>query len=335
MLRLLSAMAMISTTLAMSVLTPGANVVVVGGGAIQSLAARLAALRGFSTTVALPEQDMGTARALIFDDANPEGTLPVKLMAISGPEADSPTIEACVENAEGLIICFDNEQAFMPESAMKIFTAGGNLKHIALMSRYLNGEGMGFFPNAAKVAANSEIWAGTDAFVKQFKTQDAMIQTRAKELGASYTIIRAGTLKGGASADAAIAEGGGESDFLNPFFYTLGQQDVVSLVPLRCVLRRLGGLCCLAARVQCTVHPPPTRSSLTAPWSSAWLSLRSTGASSTIALFSTSSSRRATRWPAPASPPLSRRPAPRVVRATRTGAAWRRRLWSRCGSRRR
>jgi len=228
MLRLLSAMAMISTTLAMSVLTPGANVVVVGGGAIQSLAARLAALRGFSTTVALPEQDMGTARALIFDDANPEGTLPVKLMAISGPEADSPTIEACVENAEGLIICFDNEQAFMPESAMKIFTAGGNLKHIALMSRYLNGEGMGFFPNAAKVAANSEIWAGTDAFVKQFKTQDAMIQTRAKELGASYTIIRAGTLKGGASADAAIAEGGGESDFLNPFFYTLGQQDVVN-----------------------------------------------------------------------------------------------------------
>lgn len=260
MLRLLSAMAMISTTLAMSVLTPGANVVVVGGGAIQSLAARLAALRGFSTTVALPEQDMGTARALIFDDANPEGTLPVKLMAISGPEADSPTIEACVENAEGLIICFDNEQAFMPESAMKIFTAGGNLKHIALMSRYLNGEGMGFFPNAAKVAANSEIWAGTDAFVKQFKTQDAMIQTRAKELGASYTIIRAGTLKGGASADAAIAEGGGESDFLNPFFYTLGQQDVVSLVPIRCVLRRLGGLCCLAARVQCTRRPRAHRS---------------------------------------------------------------------------
>ena len=141
---------MISTTLAMSVLAPGATVVVVGGGPIQSLAARLSALRGFSTTVALPEQEMGTAKALIFDDANPEGTLPVKLMAISGPEADSTAIETCVENAEGLIICFDNEQAFMPEQAMKIFTSGGKLKHIALMSRYLNGEGMGFFPNAAK-----------------------------------------------------------------------------------------------------------------------------------------------------------------------------------------
>jgi len=221
-------MATIAMTMAMSTLAPGANVVVIGGGAIQSLASRIAALRGYKATVALPEQEMGTARALIFDDLHPEGSIPITLLPISGPDADSSTIEACVESADGLIICFDNEQAFMPESAMKIFTAGGNVKHIALMSRYLNGAGMGFFPNAAKVAANSEIWAATDALVAQFKMQDEMIKSRAKELGASFTIIRAGTLKGGASADAAISEGGGEAQFLNPFFYTLGQQDVVN-----------------------------------------------------------------------------------------------------------
>ena len=43
-----------------------------------------------------------------------------------------------------------------------------------------------------------------------------------------HTIIRAGTLKGGAVGDSLTGDGGGESSFLNPFFYTLGQQDVVN-----------------------------------------------------------------------------------------------------------
>ena len=68
-----------------------------------------------------------------------------------------------------------------------------------------------------------------------------MIQARAKELDASYTIVRAGTLKGGASADAAIEDGKGEASFLNPFFYTLGQQDVVSACMLSPYISRMHG----------------------------------------------------------------------------------------------
>ena len=115
----------------------------------------------------------------MFDDAHPEGSLPLKCLSITGESASSEDIEACVAGMEGLIIAFDNEGAFMPPSALKIFTDGSNLKHISLMSRTLNGGGMGFFPNAAKMAANAEIWAGTDALVAQFKKQDAEIRARA------------------------------------------------------------------------------------------------------------------------------------------------------------
>ena len=219
---------LVANASAMAVVPAGGKVVVVGGGAVQCLTARLAALRGFSTTIALPDQEMNTGKALIFDDKHPEGSLPITLMAISGADADSDLIETCVQEAEGLIICFDNEQAFMPGTAMDVFTKGSNLKQISVMSRYLNGAGMGFFANAAKLAANMEVWAAPDPLVKGFKDQEAMVQKRAKELGASCTIIRAGTLKGGASGDASLDDGSGEGDFLNPYFYTLGQQDVVN-----------------------------------------------------------------------------------------------------------
>ena len=42
------------------------------------------------------------------------------------------------------------------------------------------------------------------------------------------TIVRAGTLKGGGSGGAPRDDGGGVVDVLNPYFYTLGQQDIVN-----------------------------------------------------------------------------------------------------------
>jgi hypothetical protein len=126
-----------------------------------------------------------------------------------------------------LIVAFDSEKQAMPDSALSVFLpTGSKLKRVALMSRYLNGAGMVFFPKAAKFAANAEIWAGDPDLVAQYKAQEASVRARAKEVGASTTIIRAGTLKGGASGDALMG-GAGEPMFLNPAFYTIGQQDVV------------------------------------------------------------------------------------------------------------
>ena len=49
----------------------------------------------------------------------------------------------------------------LSDAALDIFMppTGTNFKHVSLMSRHLNGEGMGFFAKAAKVGANAEIWA--------------------------------------------------------------------------------------------------------------------------------------------------------------------------------
>ena len=81
---------------------------------------------------------------------------------------------------------------------------------------------MGFFANAAKVAANPEIWNAPDKFVAAYKDMEKMVASRAAECGASYTTIRAGTLKGGGSGD--VDSGSGEPTFLDNTFYSLGQQ---------------------------------------------------------------------------------------------------------------
>lgn len=114
----------------------------------------------------------------------------------------------------------------MPEAALNVFLKP-NLKRVSVMSRSLNGEGMGFFANAAKKAANAEIWAGDANLVKEYKAMESMIKARAVEVGASTTIVRAGTLKGGASGDA-LSGGSGEAMFMNPKYYQMGQQDVVN-----------------------------------------------------------------------------------------------------------
>mmetsp|Transcript_25494 Transcript_25494/g.64806 ORF Transcript_25494/g.64806 Transcript_25494/m.64806 type:complete len:309 (+) Transcript_25494:39-965(+) len=219
--------AFVAAATALSV-QPGANVLVVGNGGVQILAARLAALRGYETTLALAPQFMTQTEDFIYDDNHPKGSLPLKLMAIAGDAADAEKIDQACAAADALIVAFDNEKQFLPEPALNVFMPeGSNVKRVCMMSRYLNGRGMGFTVKAAKLAANAEIWSAEDDLVSQFKSMEAAVTKRAKEIGAGSTIIRAGTLKGGASGDA-LSGGSGEAMFLNPKFYSVGQQDVAN-----------------------------------------------------------------------------------------------------------
>jgi len=211
-------------------LAPGAKVLVVGNGPVQCLAARLAAIKGYATTLAVISSSASTDEKVLFDDAYPQGSLPLTLLPITGENVDEAAIGESIKEAEGLIIAFDAERT-LPEPSMNVFMppAGGTqLKHVAVMSRSLNGQGMGFTATAAKAAANPEIWAGGEATISAYRLMEQQITGRAAALGASSTIIRAGTLKGGGSGDAAREEGGGEPTFLNPAFYQLGQQDLVN-----------------------------------------------------------------------------------------------------------
>lgn len=211
-------------------LPSGSNVLLVGGGPVVLLAAKLAALRGYQTTCAVAEGDVELAPRVVFDGQTPDGSLPLSFLKIAGPDADLGAIQEAAANADGLIIAFDDERLMNP-GALDVFMPADvtkpRLKHVAMMSRYLNGNGMGFFASAAKVAANAEIWAGSAKSIEAHRDAEKMVTTRAEACGVAHTMIRAGTLKGGASGDA-LAGGAGEPTFLNPTFYSLGQQDVVN-----------------------------------------------------------------------------------------------------------
>lgn len=52
---------------------------------------------------------------------------------------------------------------------------------------------MGFWASAAKKGANPEVWAAAEAQVRAHRAGEAAMVARARALGASHTIIRAGT----------------------------------------------------------------------------------------------------------------------------------------------
>jgi len=209
-------------------LAAGDEVLVCGNGPIMLLAAKLAAVKGYRTTCAVSPQELTQAPTLVYTEEHPDGSIPLSFVPIAGAEADPEAIEACVASAKGLIIAFDGEMT-MPEQALNVFMPDGtkSLDRVAVMSRYLNGEGMGFFASAAKVAANSEIWAAGGEQVKAYRAMETAIRSRAESMGVGHTIIRAGTLKGGGAGDS-LAGNSGVKTFLNPNFYSLGQQDVVN-----------------------------------------------------------------------------------------------------------
>lgn len=277
---------------------------------------------------AAPPSDCEMANQIIYNDMTKEGDLPLTFVPIAGPDADAETIEKAASSAEGLIIAIDDERA-ITGPALNIFMPqeGGSLKRVAMMSRYLNGNGMGFFPNAAKVTSppprrpnrspspllhphnrhhsghrhphllhqgggeqrhlgrERQVGGGLQgvrapargarqdarrrstlavrratprpfvpwadclwpiAFGRRLSASTPgqrresdpsrwrahpvarpMPPPRFPPPGSEYTVIRAGTMKGGATG-GALEGGGGCDRFLNPKFYQYGQQDVVN-----------------------------------------------------------------------------------------------------------
>ena len=166
------------------------EIVVCGNGPIMILSAKLAAIKGHPTTLCISPQEITQAPGLIYNDEHhPEGSLPIKLLTIAGPDADADAIEAACASAKGLVVAFDGESV-INEAALNVFMPeGGALDRVAVMSRYLNGDGMGFFANAAKIAANSEIWAGGKA-IEAYKNMERFVAARAQKIGGARSLRR-------------------------------------------------------------------------------------------------------------------------------------------------
>ena len=204
-------------------ISAGANVLVLGRGPVMLLAAKLAALRGYSTTVAVAEdyKDAKDAPKLIFGAKNENEDIPLIILPASPSTAgfDPNVARAAIAAADAVIIAFDDDNT-VDDSILNTWVPQdrSGAKHISFMSRYLNGKGMGPIAAGAKLAGNMEIWAARPPEVAKHKAADQAVVARANALGASYTIIRAGTLKGGGSG--GVTNGGnGDARFLDPFIY--------------------------------------------------------------------------------------------------------------------
>ena len=216
-------------SLTAAIVSPGGNVLVVGSGPVLICAAKLAAIKGFTTTALLFPEECQAAKALIYDKKTEEGSIPLTFMPIAGPDANEETIEKLAAESEGLILALDNEKTFGAPVLETFLKPGGALKRVSMMSRYLNGGGMGFFVKSAKFPANTEIWDANADAVAAYKAMENIVSTKAMAAGAEYTVIRAGTLKGGATGSSlSDAGGGGEPTLLTPAFYKLGAQDVAN-----------------------------------------------------------------------------------------------------------
>lgn len=212
----------------MSTLAAGSNILVYGNGPVACLSARLAAIRGLNVKLITQADEADQVKMLCFDEvSHPEGSIPLSFLPVSGPNANALEVEEAVASADGAIIAFDQATALLSDKALNVFMpTSSKIKHVALMSRYLNGEGMGFFANAARAAANPDIWTAPKPLVEAYQAMEKMVQDRAAEVGATFSFIRAGTLKGGACGEPGSEDG--ENTFLNPYLYKLGQQDLVN-----------------------------------------------------------------------------------------------------------
>uniref|UniRef100_A0A7S4J6S8 NAD(P)-binding domain-containing protein n=1 Tax=Odontella aurita TaxID=265563 RepID=A0A7S4J6S8_9STRA len=208
--------------LSMATVSPGGegNVGVVGRGFVSVLVAKLAALRGHNVWMLCPPGQEETITSLI--DA--EGNLPSNLELIAS--SDSEGVISRIPSMEALIVAVD-DQTVMDEAVMDYVLnkeLAGNVKRIVAMSRNLNGKDMGFIVKSAKAAANNEIWDNGAA--NDYKAFEAVVERKAKELGAEYTIARAGTLKGGGAGD--VGEKDEKPQYMTNKFYEMTKKDILT-----------------------------------------------------------------------------------------------------------
>mmetsp|Transcript_6277 Transcript_6277/g.14423 ORF Transcript_6277/g.14423 Transcript_6277/m.14423 type:complete len:343 (+) Transcript_6277:256-1284(+) len=203
---------------------PGSSVLVIGSGALHLLTAKQAALAGYRTSVFTARYPRETLELIYDEQACPLGSIPLTFLEISNKNECEEAIAA----AEAVILVTDGESTvtdFAIDAVIPDLPGATKVKHIVAMSRNLNGRGLGFFAQSAKEFANPEVWAGAKVIVESYRMFEKKVRAKAEKVGATYTIVRAGTLKGGGPG-AESTKGSGlyphAAYALSAKFYTLG-----------------------------------------------------------------------------------------------------------------
>ena len=178
------------------------------------LTAKLAAISGYKTWMLLPPGQEEVITSLIDDDS-------LYLELVEG--TDSDRVDSKVAETDAVIIAVDSDST-MDEGVINYVVnpaTARNLKRVVGMSRNLNGKDMGFLVKASKISANPEVWDNSNA--AEYKKFEEVVRRQARGVGADYTIVRAGTLKGGACGEDPLL-----SQFLSPKFYEMTKRDIVT-----------------------------------------------------------------------------------------------------------
>jgi hypothetical protein len=200
----------------MSVVAPceSSTVGVVGKGFISILCAKLAAVAGYKSWLLVPPGQEETITSLICDES-----LNVELIQ----STDSDVVDRKLSETDAFMIAVDDDST-MDEDVIKYILDPDSVrkvKRVVAMSRNLNGSDMGLLVKASKLTANAEVWDNSK--VEDYKRFEDVIKQQSSAVGAHYTIVRAGTLKGGACGENPVF-----SQYLSTKFYELTKKDIVT-----------------------------------------------------------------------------------------------------------
>lgn len=198
-------------SLRMAALEVGSTVLVLGGGPVQLLTAKQAALKGFKTFI-FTSSDPEPSLELIYDEvACPRGSLPLTFLQVTDKEA----CEAVLAECSAVLIASDSDN---PVSERVLDTVipddePTQVKKVVIMSRNgvtrgpNSGKGLGFFAKSAKDFSNAEVWAAGDDVVAKYQVLERKLVSKCASVDAAYTILRAGTLKGGGPGASSTKDG--------------------------------------------------------------------------------------------------------------------------------
>mmetsp|Transcript_23302 Transcript_23302/g.52568 ORF Transcript_23302/g.52568 Transcript_23302/m.52568 type:complete len:168 (-) Transcript_23302:787-1290(-) len=109
--------------------------------------------------------------------------------------ASQAAFDEILESCSGVIVAIDGDDPISDGLLDVVMPDTTTAKRVVVMSRNLNGKGLGPFVQASKSAANKEVWAGGSALVAEYKRMEAKVKSLCERSGAEWVVVRAGTLK--------------------------------------------------------------------------------------------------------------------------------------------
>ena len=197
----------------------------VGSGYVSILLSKLAAHRRHGKSwIICPDAEADSMRELVGASSS---SAPANWELV--PASDNARVEELLGETDALLVATDDVGSVVGPTILTYLLDPekcSQMKRVVAMSRNLNGEGMGFFVSASRTAANAQVW--DNAYKDAFRSFEADVQNGARGCGADWTVVRAGTLKGGASGPASEEGEVAYPQYLNESFYGMTKNDIVA-----------------------------------------------------------------------------------------------------------